>query len=133
MLSNAALLRIDRLTGTSATGDPILTAGNDLASKRVRCFFDGVTSSQRYTFGATIKDADLACHIDRATLSRAGEASPPPAEGDRLLILFDGDAAADQFSAEVIKRSDRITRGAGGASHYELFLRRLPLAGAINA
>lgn len=130
MLSNANILRIDAINGSTATGEPMIVAGGDLTSKRIRAFLDSVSSSQRYSFGATIKDADLTCFVVRSELVRAGTLGAPSI-GDRFVVQLDGERPSDAFHAEVIKRSDRFA--GGPITHYEIFMRRLPIGEAISS
>jgi|GEM_PF-4662600 len=122
MLTNAFILRIDRAGTATAVGTRPLTQGAVIA---VRCFVGSISGRQRYTLGATLQDADRMAIVRLMDLAAAGQAKPQL--GDRLTVLLDGDGVVSDQS-DVITVGEQILPGGGGNSHYEIFMRRLPLA-----
>lgn len=122
MLTNAFITRIDLAGTATAVGKRPLTQGAAIA---VRCFVGQISSRQRYTLGATIEDADRLAMVRAIDLASAAQAQPQP--GDRLTVLLDGDGAMSDQS-DVITVAEQLLPGGGGNSHYEIFMRRLPLA-----
>jgi hypothetical protein len=122
MLTNAFITRIDRAGTATAVGKRSLTQGSTIG---VRCFVGQISSRQHYTLGATLQDADRLAMVRLIDLANAGESKPQP--GDRLTILLDGDGVMSDQS-DVITVGEQVLPGGGGNSHYEIFMRRLPLA-----
>lgn len=118
MITNARLLRIDRSGGGDAMGQPVVTEGSDLTATAPRCFLDSVTSSQRFTLGATIKDASEVCYIPRGALQAAGEAKPQ--EGDQVVLQMDEEDEAITRQVMTVGNRAKPT-----LSHFELFLKKV--------
>jgi hypothetical protein len=123
MLTNATITRIDRAApggAADAIGRPRIVAGNAVS---IRCALDMIGSRQRYILGAVLEDATQVVYIERGALVAAGQASPLPAPGYRLVLLADG--AAETHTVAIVTTGDRVAPGAGGLSHLELFVRRV--------
>jgi hypothetical protein len=114
VIENATLIRIDRLTGATAKGKQLFTAGATVA---IRCNVQDVTSAQRSTLGATIKDASSVARLYADDLTAAGLVAP--VAGDQLAIVIDGDDPAGQVSAIIsCKRQSHDSQ-----SHFECFVK----------
>lgn len=113
MLENATLSRIDRATADAA-GDVTFTTGETLDA---RCFVGGIASKLKFTLGATIRDAQHLCHVDKAVLVALGE--NPPAVGDRLIVTLDGEASQ---TGEAVLIDDRVFNN---LSHWAVFLKKV--------
>ena len=83
MITNALLSEISRRTGANALGEELFDVGEAVA---LACFLDDVSSSQRWTLGATIKDASRVCFLEKAALGTVA----PPIVGDRLTAAVVG-------------------------------------------
>ncbi len=118
MLTNATILRIDRPSGHTADGRPLIVQGQAMA---VRCCVDAISTRQRFALGTTLGDADHAVYIERPALQ--GVADPVP--GDRMRLQ--PDHAATPYMAQVVTQGDRLGPAAAGLSHLELFVRKEPL------
>lgn len=111
MLTNAKLIRIDRLTGAAATGQGIYSTGPTIA---VDCFACGIKTSQRSQLGAIIKDATGVLYVDKNALVDAGEVAPGIC--DELVFELGSQAAQTR---EVVTVGDNELEG---VSHWECFL-----------
>jgi hypothetical protein len=112
VITNAAILRIDRRSGVSAAGDELIATGPTI---NVPCMMDGVSSSQKFTLGSSIEDSSNSLYIDKSDLAAANEA--PLANGDRPFIAIDDE---DPRLYEVLIAGDRSLNT---LSHWELFLK----------
>ncbi len=119
MLTNAAILRIDRQANPDATGRPRFTSGDAVS---IRCALDQISGRQRYTLGAVLEDATEVLYVQSIDLSNAGEASPRG--GDQLIVLADG--RSESYTVTIITTGDHIGPDGMGLSHLELFVRREP-------
>lgn len=102
MITNAQLLRIDRSDG-GAGGEPVITTGDDLsaaAGGAPRCFLGPISSSQRYTLGAVLKDASQVLYIPPGSLQAVSQAEP--ATSDRLLVKHDGEDDSASWEAVTV-------------------------------
>ena len=116
MLSNATLSRIDRRTGATALGTEVFSTGATLAPG-IPVFLDEVSSGQKWTMGATIKDATWVCFVSKTDLAMVGVDAP--VIGDQVTVAATGEAAA---TAQVLVTKDRTL---GGLSHWELYLKKI--------
>ena len=111
MIENAAILAITRLSGYDAEAQAVYAAPVVLAD--VGCMLDGLTNSQKWKLGATIKDAAMVLYIPAGVIG--GAAIVP---GDRMTVQYEGDTV--QTNAQVLQVNPRML---AGISHLEMYLK----------
>lgn len=110
MLKNATVTGYKRRTGASPTGVPSFTPESPLA---VRCFLDTVSSSQKFTIGATIKDADQVAYLPYPAFGHV-------LAGDRITVQPDGEGE-DALELEIV--ATKRHQLADSLSHWETYLK----------
>lgn len=110
MITNGTLISIVRRAGATALGDERFSSPETIG---VECCIDDVKSTQRFTLGAAIQDANQVIYLEKSVY-----AGTTPAIGDVLTFQIDGESPA---TGEVLAQGDRTK---DSLSHWELYLKK---------
>lgn len=117
MLHNCTITRIDAPPAPNTGGDMVYTTAPGIS---IPATMDGLTRGQRYTLDAIVKDATAVIYVPKSILASA------PVRNGRVLAATRSGVSLYRIVHVIERELPGLVPGAGGLSHWEIFVQEQP-------